>query len=83
MQVRGGGVKKGANTSLTNLFKDADSLLDSIDKFMENYKDSNKDFYAGYKAARVIRDLGIRHNGEEEEEEPEFQGQAPAVIAKK
>ncbi|MBK8549847.1 MAG: hypothetical protein IPL53_01825 [Ignavibacteria bacterium] len=70
-QDTGGAVKKGAYTSLTNLFKDADSLIDSIDKFMENYKDSNKDFYAGYKAARVIRDLGIRHNEEEEPQDPE------------
>ncbi|MBK8550266.1 MAG: hypothetical protein IPL53_04080 [Ignavibacteria bacterium] len=38
---------------------------------MENYKDSNKDFYAGYKTARVIKDLGIRHNGEEEPQDPE------------
>ncbi|HMS34393.1 MAG TPA: hypothetical protein PKC91_09920 [Ignavibacteria bacterium] len=70
-QDTGGAVKKGAYKSLSTLFKDADSLLDSIDKLMENYKDSNEDFYAGYKTARVIKDLGIRHNEEEEPEAPE------------
>lgn len=75
-QDTGGAIKKGAFKSLSTLFKDADSLLDSIDKLMENYKDSNEEFYAGYKTARVIKDLGIRHN-EEEEEEPEAPEQKP------
>lgn len=57
-QDTGGAEKKKArNKSLSTLIKDADSVLDSIDKLMENYKNSNEEFYAGYKTARVIKDL--------------------------
>ncbi len=66
-QDTGAAQKKVAYTSLSALFKEADDLIDSIDRFMENYKDSNPDFYAGYKTARGIRDLGIRYNDEDEE----------------
>ncbi|MBS1517920.1 MAG: hypothetical protein JSS91_07520 [Bacteroidetes bacterium] len=59
----GSATKQGASKTMVSFFRDADSLLDSIDRFMENYKISDKDFYDGYKAARVIKDLGIRHNG--------------------
>ena len=67
-QDTGGAEKKGAYKSLSTLIKDADSVLDSIDKLMENYKNSNEEFYAGYKTARVIKDLGIRHKDDEEGE---------------
>ena len=49
------------------LFKETDDILDSIDRLMENYKVSNGEFYAGYKTSRVIKDLGIRHKGENSE----------------
>ncbi len=38
----------GAIKTMVTLFKDADSLLDSIDRFMEKYKIDDKDFYDGY-----------------------------------
>lgn len=61
-KASGGALKTGAIRSLNMLFKDADSLLDSIDRLMENFIDSNVQFYSGYKAARVIKNLGIRHD---------------------
>jgi len=57
----GSATRSGANKTMVSLFKEADNLLDSIDRFMENYKISDKDFYDGFKSARVIRDLGTRH----------------------
>ena len=59
----GSATKQGAKKSMKSMFITADSLVDSIDRFMENYKISDRDFYDGYKAARVVKDLGIRHNG--------------------
>ena len=58
----GSAVRKGAFKSLATLFEEADSFIDSIDRLMENYSDSHAEFYAGYKAARKIKDLGIRHD---------------------
>ena len=58
----GGAVKKGAFKTLKTLFEEADSFIDSMDRMVENYSDSHAEFYAGYKAARKIKDLGIRHD---------------------
>lgn len=57
----GGTLKTGAVKSLTTLFREAGIVLDSIDRLMENYRDTHKEFYNSYKAARVIKNLGIRH----------------------
>lgn len=57
----GGSLKTGAVKSLTTLFKEAGIVLDSIDRLMENYRDTHKEFYSSYRAARVIKNLGIRH----------------------
>ena len=70
-KANGGAVRTGAFKSLKTLFKEADSMLDSIDRLMENYRDTHKEFYDGYKASRVIKNLGIRHNPEEEPVNPE------------
>lgn len=61
-KATGGASRTSASGSLVTLFKEADSLLDSFDRMMENYKLSNADFFRGYKSGRVIRDLGARHN---------------------
>ncbi len=53
--------KTGANKILTNLFKEASVILDSIDKLAEGFREDNVQFYKGYKAARVFKNLGIRH----------------------
>jgi len=66
----GGAVKKGAFKTLKTLFEEVDSIIDSMDRMVENYSDSHAEFYAGYKAARKIKDLGIRHD---EAEVPETQ----------
>jgi len=73
----GGALKTGASKSLTTLFREAGILLDSIDRLMENYRDTHKEFYDGYKASRVIKNLGIRHNPEEEPANPEIPVQTP------
>lgn len=67
-KASGGATKSGAVKSLLTLFKETDDILDSIDRLMENYKVSNSEFYDGYKTSRVIKDLGIRHKGENSED---------------
>lgn len=59
----GSATRSGASKTMISLFREADSLLDSMDRIMAYYKVSDQDFYEAYKAARVIRDLGIRHGG--------------------
>lgn len=59
-------VRKGASVSIKDMFKNADSILEGqLDKFVDMLMNSYPHFYNGYKGARIIRDLGIRH-----EEEP-------------
>ena len=48
-----------ATSRLVELFFEADNILkEQMDPLMEMYKDSNRDFYNQYKAARMIIDLG-------------------------
>ena len=75
----GGAVKKGAFKTLKTLFEEADSIIDSMDRMVENYSDSHAEFYTGYKAARKIKDLGIRHD---EDVVPETQLQSQPENAK-
>ncbi|MEZ4691322.1 MAG: hypothetical protein R3A12_14635 [Ignavibacteria bacterium] len=63
-KAAGGPTRSGASKSLVTLFNDAGSILDSIDKLMENYLVTETGFYEGYKAARVIKDLGLRHKAD-------------------
>ena len=59
-------VKGAALTALRNLFKSADSILkDKIDNLMEGFVKDDNEFYNQYKNARVIYDLGVRHEKEE------------------
>jgi hypothetical protein len=52
----------GARTSMQDLFVKADDILEEeIDPAMELVRGSNTQFYNEYFAARVIKDLGIRH----------------------
>ena len=57
-----GAAKSSAIKSLKQLFKEGDDILDILDRLNENYIESNTAFYNGYKAARVIKNLGIRHD---------------------
>lgn len=54
--------KTGAIETLQKLFREADSILESIDLLMDQYINSDVEFYSGYKSARVIMNLGIRHD---------------------
>ena len=56
-----GASKSGTYVSLTQLFRESDDIIDSIDKLMEEYNETDLEFYSGYKAARVIRDAGTKH----------------------
>lgn len=54
----------GANTTLKNLFEQTDDLLkEECDKYIEVIKSTETQFYNEYFAARVIKDLGVRHKG--------------------
>lgn len=54
--------RTAARQALSDLFKQTDELLkEELDSLMELFRNSETDFYNQYQAARVIRDLGIRH----------------------
>ncbi len=54
-------LKSSARKTLSVLFKEANLILKSLDKMMEEFHDTEVQFYVGYKAARNIKDLGIRY----------------------
>ena len=52
----------GAGAALGDLFDQMDELLkDELDRLIETVRESERDFYNEYFAARVIKDIGIRH----------------------
>jgi hypothetical protein len=54
--------RKGASVSLKDLFNNADDILElEVDRFAAQLKISYPDFYNGYSGARIIKDIGIRH----------------------
>lgn len=63
--------RSGAKAALADLFNEADTLLDQIDAMMELVRTKASQFYNEYFAARVIKDVGIRHRPEEPAAEPE------------
>jgi hypothetical protein len=61
---REGGVamQVGATTALTSMFDEADDkLVEDIDRLMEQVRSTDVDLYNEYFAARVIKDIGVRH----------------------
>ncbi|MBK8982397.1 MAG: hypothetical protein IPM38_08795 [Ignavibacteria bacterium] len=54
-------LKSSARKTLSVLFKEANLILKSLDKMMEEFHDSEVQFYVGYKTAQNIKDLGIRY----------------------
>lgn len=66
-KAAGGAEKSGASKSLKTLFKESGDILDSLDKIMESHKVNDRQFYDGYKSARVVKDLGVRHKDEKDE----------------
>lgn len=61
----------GAREALAGLFAEADSVLEQIDAIMELMRANSVQFYNEYFAARVIKDVGIRHRAEEPAAEPQ------------
>ena len=60
--------RKGARETMMDLFKEADELLSrEIDNYMEIIRPNEPEFYNKYYAAKVIKDMGIRHRQEEAE----------------
>jgi len=56
--------RSGAVSSLRVLFRNADEeLKERMDEIVNNVKSTQTDFYAGYKTARVIHDMGGGHGG--------------------
>ncbi|MBK6507435.1 MAG: hypothetical protein IPG02_17755 [Ignavibacteria bacterium] len=51
-------------------FTETEDLLKSINKLVESYRTSNKQFFNGYIAARSVRDVGSR-----KKKQPEASGQ--------
>ncbi|KKN10305.1 hypothetical protein LCGC14_1037880 [marine sediment metagenome] len=61
--------KSEATAALVSLFKQGDALLnEQLDKLMEQFKEDNGKFYTQYFNARIIIDLGVRHEAEEPQE---------------
>jgi hypothetical protein len=64
---------KSTEEQLRKLFRDTDSTLRSrLDNNIEFYKNSNPEFYAGYKAARIIFDIETQQIKETKELVTEF-----------
>jgi hypothetical protein len=55
-----------ATTSLANLIKETDDALEKIDDLADILDDTYPEFGLQYKAARVIKDLGVTHKDKEE-----------------
>lgn len=58
-------VKISSKKTLSALFTEAGQILRRLDKMVEEYHDTDSQFYNGYKSARNIKDLGIRHKPED------------------
>jgi len=62
------GTRATATSKLVELFQQGDALLkDQLDKLLVNFQTSNPEFYNQYNNARIIVDLGVRHNPAPEE----------------
>ena len=47
--------------SLDKLFTDGAVLLERIDQLMKRFRTKDPEFYNGYKSARTVKSVGIRH----------------------
>jgi hypothetical protein len=53
----------GARTAVGELFVQADEVLkEDLDPIMQVFRVKDPEFYNDYRAARVIKDIGVRHN---------------------
>ncbi len=61
----------GSHSSMNSLFGRADVLLnEDMDRYMEQFRPLDTEFYDKYFAARVIKDIGVRHKPEDAEPAP-------------
>ncbi len=62
-QVSSGQAERvGARTAVADLFNQADEVLkEEIDPLMQFFRVSQPELYNDYRAARVIKDIGVRH----------------------
>jgi hypothetical protein len=59
----------GARHALNALFRKTDTLLqEGLDGLIEQFRDSHRQFYDEYWSAKVIKDIGIRHEKPKETE---------------
>jgi hypothetical protein len=62
---QGGALRSGTRTSLTGIFERADDVLcNQLDEHVKSVMNDQPELYNEYQAARVIKDLGIRHEEE-------------------
>ena len=55
--------RTGARTAVSDLFVQADEVLkEELDALMQSFRVSDPEFFNDYRAARVIKDIGVRHN---------------------
>ena len=54
--------RSGARTAVSDLFVQADEVIkEEIDPMMQIFRVTDPELYNDYRAARVIKDLGVRH----------------------
>jgi hypothetical protein len=54
--------RTGAKTAVSDLFSQADLVLkEEVDPMMQIFRVTEPEFYNDFRAARVIKDLGVRH----------------------
>jgi hypothetical protein len=54
--------RTGARTAVSDLFVQADEVLkEELDRMMQVFRVTDPEFYNDYRAARVIKDIGVRH----------------------
>jgi hypothetical protein len=71
--------RKGARESMNELFAKADELIHAeLDLYMEMVRPVDPELYHKYFAARIVKDMGVRHRAVAE---PEPAGAAPAAPA--
>jgi len=52
----------GAKTAVSDLYVQADEVLkEELDPLMQGFRVTDPEFYNDYRAARVIKDIGVRH----------------------
>jgi len=55
--------RTGAKTAVSDLFIQADEVIkEELDPLMQGFRVKDPEFYNDYRAARVIKDIGVRHN---------------------